>query len=107
MVRVRRACERDARGPSGGHMSHETLDLRRFLQIMRRHKILMGIMVALGLLVGGAYAGLKPAMVTSTALVLLPQSEAAQIGAQAAANGGPNPFTTTQEVIAESNSVLL
>ena len=88
-------------------MSHETLDLRRSVQIVRRHKILMGIMVALGLLAGGAYAVLKPPMVTSTALVLLPQSEAAQTGAQAAANGGPNPYTATQEVIAESNSVLV
>ena len=52
-------------------MSQETLDLRRSIQIIRRHKLLMGIMVALGILVGGAYAVLKPTMVTSTALVLL------------------------------------
>ena len=53
-------------------MSQETLDLRRSIQIVRRHKLLMGIMVALGILAGGAYAVLKPPMVTSTALVLLP-----------------------------------
>ena len=55
-------------------MSQQALDLRRSIQIVRRHRLLVGIMVALGLLVGGAYAVLNPPMVTSTALVLLPQS---------------------------------
>jgi capsular polysaccharide biosynthesis protein len=88
-------------------MSQETLDLRRSIQIIRRHKLLMGIMVALGILAGGAYAVLKPAMVTSTALVLLDQSsQAAQAGAAAAGNGGSNPWTATQLVIAQSNPVL-
>ena len=89
-------------------MSQQALDLRRSIQIVRRHKLLMGIMVALGLLAGGAYAVLHPPMVTSTALVLLPQSgQAAANGAAAAANGGPDPYTATQEVIAKSNPVLL
>ena len=88
-------------------MSQERLDLRRSIRIVRRHKILMGSVVALGLLAGGAYAVLNPPMVTSTALVLLPQTQAAQTGAAAAANGGPNPYTTTQEVIAESTPVLV
>jgi capsular polysaccharide biosynthesis protein len=88
-------------------VSQETLDLRRSIQIIRRHKLLMGIMVALGILAGGAYAVLKPAMVTSTALVLLDQSsQAAQAGAAAAGNGGSNPWLATQLVIAESNPVL-
>ena len=108
MVHIRRAGEQDARDPSGGHMSQQALDLRRSIQIVRRHKLLMGITAALGLLVGGAYAVLAPPMVTSTALVLLPQSgQAAQNGAAAAANGGPDPYTATQEVIAKSNPVLL
>jgi len=88
-------------------MSQETLDLRRSIQIIRRHKLLMVNMVALGILVGGAYAVHKPPMVTSTALVLLNQSsQAAQAGAAAAANGGPNPWTETQLVIAKSGPVL-
>jgi capsular polysaccharide biosynthesis protein len=88
-------------------MSQETLDLRRSIRIIRRHKLLMGVMVTLGALGGGAYAALKPPMVTSTALVLLSQSgQAAQAGAQAAANGGANPWTTTQMVVARSNPVL-
>jgi capsular polysaccharide biosynthesis protein len=88
-------------------MSKETLDLRRSMQIIRRHKLLMGIMVALGILAGGAYAVLKPSMVTSTALVLLSQSsQAAQAGAAAAANGGANPWAETQLAIAKSSPVL-
>ncbi len=89
-------------------MSQQALDLRRSIQIVRRHRLLVGIMVALGLLAGGAYAVLDPPMVTSTALILLPQSgQAAVNGAAAAANGGPDPYTVTQEVIAKSNPVLL
>ena len=53
-------------------MSQQALDLRRSIQIVRRHKLLVGITAALGLLAGGAYAVLNPPMVTSTALVLLP-----------------------------------
>jgi capsular polysaccharide biosynthesis protein len=46
-------------------------------------------------------------MITSTALILLPQSgSAAQNGAAAAANGTTDPYTATQEVIAKSNPVL-
>ena len=89
-------------------MSQQALDLRRSVQIVRRRKLLMGIMVALGLLVGGAYAVLHPPMVTSTALVVLPQSgQAEPNGAAAAANGVPDPYTATQEVIAKSSPVLL
>ena len=89
-------------------MSQETLDLRRAIQIIRRHKLLMAVMVALGILAGGAYAVLKPSMVTSTALVLLSQSgQAAQAGAAAATNGGPDPYIQTQQVIAKSSPVLL
>jgi len=89
-------------------MSQEELDLRRSMRIVRRHKLLVGIMAVLGLLAGGAYAALHPPMVTSTALVLLPQSgQAALNGAAAAANGTSDPYTATQEVIAKSNPVLL
>jgi capsular polysaccharide biosynthesis protein len=89
-------------------VSQQALDLRRSLQIVRRHKILVGIMLALGIAAGGAHAVLHPPTLTSTALVLLPQSgPAATSGAMAAANGTADPYTVTQEVIAESNPVLL
>lgn len=87
-------------------MSEQPLDLRRSSQILGRHKILLGIMLALGVIAGAAYAKLNPPALTSTALVVLPQT--AQAAASAAtANGGPNPYTATQEVIAGSNHVLL
>jgi capsular polysaccharide biosynthesis protein len=88
-------------------MSQEALDLRRSIRIVRRHKLLVGIMVALGLVLGGGYAVLNPPLITSTALVLLPQSAQAQAGAAAAANNNTSdPYTATQEVIAESDPVL-
>ena len=89
-------------------MSQQALDLRRSIQIVRRHRLLVGIMVVLGLLAGGAHAVLNPPLVTSTALVLLPQSAGAAAGAAAAANNdSSDPYTATQEVIAQSNPVLL
>ena len=88
-------------------MSQQTLNLHRSVQIVRRHRLLVGIVIALGILAGGAYAVLKPPLVTSTAEVLLSQSgQAAQTGAQAVANGSVDPFTATQEVIAKSTPVL-
>jgi capsular polysaccharide biosynthesis protein len=87
-------------------MNQQALDLRRFIQILRRRKGLMIFLVILGILGGGSYAWFKPPILTSTALVLLPQSAQAAQGAAAAANGGANPYTATQEVIATSNHVL-
>ncbi len=85
----------------------EALDLRRSIQIIWRHKRLMAVAVVLGCLVGGAYGVLKPAMLTSTALVLLsPSGQAAASAAAAAGNGGPDPYTETQEAIAVSTPVL-
>jgi capsular polysaccharide biosynthesis protein len=88
-------------------MRHEALDLRRSIQVVRRHKLLMVIVMGLGILAASAYAFLKPSMVTSTALVLLSQTSATQAGAQAGATNGNDPYMTTQEVIAKSNPVLL
>jgi capsular polysaccharide biosynthesis protein len=89
-------------------MSQQALDLRRSVYIVRRHKLLVGILVAVGIAAGGAFAVIDPPMVTSTAEVLLSQSgQAAQTGAAAAANGVTDPYTATQEVIANSNPVLL
>jgi capsular polysaccharide biosynthesis protein len=89
-------------------MSQETLDLRRFIRTVRRHKLLMGVAVAVGCLACSAYAVLKPSTVTSTALVLLnPSGPAAQSAIAVAGSGGPDPYTQTQEVIAKSSPVLL
>ena len=86
-------------------MSQQALDLRRSIQIVRRRKKLFGAVVTLGLLAGAAYAVLKPPMLTSTALVVLPQaaSQSAQAGASGTGNG---PDIATQEVVASSIPVL-
>ncbi len=72
-------------------MTEQGLDLKRSLQILRRRRILVGVLAALGLLAGAGYAALVPSMPTSTALVVLSPSE---------------HDTATQIVIARSNPVL-
>jgi capsular polysaccharide biosynthesis protein len=86
-------------------MSEKALDLRRSVQIVRRHKWLMGSVTLLGLLAGGGYSTVRPPLLTSTALIVLPQSAQAAAGA-AAANGSADPYTATQTVIARSTPVL-
>src|ERR1700759_3900769 len=85
----------------------ETLDLRRVVRVVGGHKLLVGVAGALGLLACAAYAGRAPSMAPSPALVRLPPSgQAAQSAAAVAGNGGPDPYTQTQEVIAKSGPVL-
>jgi capsular polysaccharide biosynthesis protein len=55
-------------------MSEQALDLRRSIQIVRRHKIVVGIFTALGLLAGVGYATHNQPGLTSSALVVLPPS---------------------------------
>jgi len=87
-------------------MSEQALDLRRSGQILRRHKILVGIVLILGALAGGVYAIANPPLLTSTALVILPQSSQAQQGAAVIIDGAADPYTLTQQVIMTSNTVL-
>src|SRR5215472_15725604 len=89
-------------------MSQQALDLRRSVQIVRRHKILVGIVMALGLLAGAGYAVLNPPAVTSAALVVLPQAAAQSIQAAAGTPGsaGRSGYMETQVVIASSDPVL-
>jgi capsular polysaccharide biosynthesis protein len=72
-------------------MSEQPLNLKRSLQILRRHRIAFGLTVMLGLFAGAAYTMLNPPMYTATALVALPSS---------------TQNATTQAVIANSNAVL-
>ena len=85
-------------------MSQQALDLRRSVQVVRRHRKLFGAIVALGLLIGAAYAVLKPPMLTSTALVVLPQASAQN--AQSASGASTGPDIATQVVVAGSIPVL-
>jgi hypothetical protein len=81
-------------------MSEQTLDLRKSAQIVGRKKRLVGLLVVLGILVGGAaYIVFDPPMFTSTARVALPQdparthhpagAPATAAGAQAGAGRAP------------------
>jgi capsular polysaccharide biosynthesis protein len=87
-------------------MSHQALDLRRSTQIVRRHKVLVGVVLILGILGSGALAVLKPPMLTSTALIALPTSANSQAANAAATSTGTDPTTATQEVVADSYQVL-
>jgi capsular polysaccharide biosynthesis protein len=88
-------------------MTQEALDLRRSLRLVRRHKIIFGIFVALGLLAGAAFTVLRPPMLTSQALVVVhvPSAEGATIEGGSAASG-PGSALATEIVIAGSDPVL-
>lgn len=89
-------------------MSQQALDLRKSMQIVRQHKLIMGVLVILAIVGGAAYALLKPPLLTSTALVALPGSAIVQpTNTNTATNGATDPFTSTQEVVAGSYQILL
>ena len=87
-------------------MSQQVVDLRRSVQVARRHWLLVSVITVVGILLGCAYSVLNPPLLTSTALVVFPQSTQSTNAAAAAANGGSDAFTATLEVIATSNQVL-
>jgi capsular polysaccharide biosynthesis protein len=88
-------------------MSQQALDLRRSVQIVRRHRRIFGAIVVFGLLIGSAYAVLKPPVFTSTALVVLPAAAAQDEQVASAGSGDTSDsYIATQVVIADSDSVL-
>lgn len=72
-------------------MSEQALDLRRSLRVAWRHRTIVGIAAATGLLLGAGYAVLHPSMLTSKTLVVLPQN---------------TPNMATEVVVAASDPVL-
>jgi len=84
-------------------MSQQAPDLARSVQIVRRHKILIGVVTVLGLLAGAGYSVLRPPALTSTAVVVLPQAAPSNL---LAGQPGPDAYMATQIVIATSNPVL-
>lgn len=62
-------------------MNGQALDFRRSAQIVRRHKILVGAVAALGLLAGAGYTVLNPSAYTSSTLLVV--SPAVNISTQA------------------------
>jgi capsular polysaccharide biosynthesis protein len=84
-------------------MGLETLDLR---WIMRRIGTAIGVVAVCGLLAGIAVAALHPPVLTSTALVLLPQSASNTQPSGSSGQSTISSYTATQMVIADSNPVL-
>jgi capsular polysaccharide biosynthesis protein len=84
-------------------MSEKAMDLARSVQVMRRHKLLIGVVTVLGLLVGVAYSVLRPPELTSTAVVVLPQAAQSNL---LPGVPGPDAYMATQIVIAKSDPVL-
>jgi hypothetical protein len=83
-------------------MRQQTLGLSRFRQF-----VLMGVVgevAVVGLVTGIVFAALHPPLLTSTAAVLLPlPPQSVQV---ATGHGALDPYTATQEVIADSDQVL-
>jgi capsular polysaccharide biosynthesis protein len=78
-------------------MSEQALDLKRSLQIVRRHWHIVSVVAVLGLAAGGAYAVLHPPKLTSTALVRIvsPQSpSSASIAATLVVVASSDPVLT-------------
>jgi hypothetical protein len=53
-------------------MNQQASDVPRFVQILGRYRVLIGVMAALGLLGGAVFAALNPPVFTSRALVVVP-----------------------------------
>jgi capsular polysaccharide biosynthesis protein len=94
-------------------MSQQALDLRRSIRIIRRYRVLVGGVVALGILCGAGYVALDPPMRTADAVVVLPQAVTGAQGTEGAAAATENgtgtdttPYMATQVLIADSTAVL-
>jgi len=84
---------------SGGRVSGQALDLKRSVQIIRRHWILVGALAILGLIAGASYTVYRPPMFSATELVVVPNAK------DFATAGGA--YVDTQVVIARSDPVLI
>jgi capsular polysaccharide biosynthesis protein len=84
-------------------MSQQELDLRRSIQILRRHKKIFGAITLLGLLIGVAYTLITPPMISSSALVVVPETATQE--AQAGSSGS-DVVVGAEEVVATSTAVL-
>ena len=84
-------------------MSAQQLDVKKSWRAIRRHRLIVAAVAALGLLGGIAYGLIVPAMHTATSLVVLPPPPATDTEKSAAAGA---QSIDTQVFIAESEPVL-
>jgi capsular polysaccharide biosynthesis protein len=91
-------------------MSEQALDLKRSVRIVRRHWLVVTAVAVAGLVAGGAYAVLRPPVLTSTALVRIvaPPSAPSGNGSGSSGNGSGSSSngTDTWVLIASSDDVL-
>jgi capsular polysaccharide biosynthesis protein len=80
-------------------VSGQALDLRRSVQIIRRHQILIGALAVLGLVAGASYTLYRPPMFSTSALVVVPNAKGFATASSA--------YVDTQVVIAHSDPVLI
>ena len=73
-------------------MSKQALDLQRSAKIVRRRWVLVVVVAVLGVIGGGGFSVLRPLMVTSEALVVLPKAA---------------PSIETEILVAASDPVLM
>jgi len=89
-------------------MSQQNLDVRKSIQIVRRHKRLFGGVIAFGFLIGAAYAVLTPPMISSAALVVVSGVSAPLTNEANSSSDNPSAQTSlaTEILIASSDPVL-
>jgi capsular polysaccharide biosynthesis protein len=89
-------------------MAEQALDLAKAVRIVRRSRLLIGGVAAVGLLGGAAFAVVSPPKFASTAQVVLPTAVASAESAAAGAAGGTgsDDYMATQVVVAGSDPVL-
>jgi hypothetical protein len=58
-------------------MSQQPMSLRRAFELIRRNKAVVGGVVGLGLIIGAAFGSINPPQLTSSALVILPNTKIA------------------------------
>ena len=88
-------------------MSEKALDLRRSMQIVRRHKFLVGFVVVLGIARWRCLRRAQAADAHEYRAGRAPGTgERAAISNNTTTTGGTDPFTATQEIVAGSYPVL-
>ena len=80
-------------------MSGQDLDLKTSVQIIRRHRVLVGALAAVGLIAGASYTAYRPPMFSTSTTVVVPDAQGFSTQGSA--------YIDTQIVIAHSDPVLI